>query len=132
EEAVFSDLILHVIDASHHTAFDQAETTLSVLKELSAHETPILTVLNKIDSLNDPKQMEVFQKLRLKYPRSKEISALEKKGIQELEEEIILRLKDRRTTLKARIPQKEYHLLAQAIRQGKLLRQEYEENDVLV
>lgn len=136
EEAVHADLILHVMDASHSMAFEQAETTLSVLKELESHDIPIITILNKVDRLQGeqatPAQNEVYQKLKLRFPRCQEISAANKIGIDVLQEEIVHRLKDRRSRLSLRIPQSDYHVLASAIREGKVLSQEYDENDVLV
>jgi GTP-binding protein HflX len=136
EEAVFADIILHVIDASHHMAFEQAQTTLEVLTELESHEIPIITVLNKVDRLKSDEvsadQNAVFQKLKLTFPRAQEISAANKTGLDALTDEISHRLQDRRCRLSLRIPQKDYHVLASAIREGKIFRQEYEDNDVLV
>lgn len=131
EEAIFADLILHVIDASHKTAFEQAETTFEVLKELDAHDTPIITVLNKIDRIGS-EENETFQRLKLRFPRTIEISAAQRIGLPELEQEIIHRLQDRRARMSLRIPQKDYHMLALVLREGKIFRQEYDENDVLI
>jgi len=132
EEAVFSDLILHVIDASHPNALEQAKSSLEVLKALDAHDTPIITVLNKVDKVHTKDEREVFHKLRFSYPRAKEISALEKTGLDALEEEIVYQLKSKRAHAHLRIPQSEYNLLALATREGKILSQEYDENDVIL
>lgn len=132
EEAVCADIIMHVIDASHPNAFEQAETTLQVIKELQAHETPIVCVLNKIDSIDTPLKNEVLQKLKLTFNRACSISALANEGIPELEQELIHQLQYRRVRLSVRIPQKDYHMLAEAIREGTIFSQEYDENDVLV
>lgn len=132
EEAVYADLILHVIDASHPNAFEQAETTLKVIKELQAHDTPVITVLNKIDSIDTPQKNQIFQKLRLTFSRSCPISALTNQGVVELEQELIDQLQHRRMRLSLRIPQKDYQVLAQAQRVGRILQQDYDENDVLV
>ncbi|MBS0636399.1 MAG: GTPase HflX [Verrucomicrobia bacterium] len=132
EEAVHADLILHVLDATHPMVFEQAETTLKVLEELESHDTPMIVVLNKIDRVETPSQKALFLKLKLKYSGSQCISALSKEGLDSLQAEIIKRLSDRRTMLQLRIPQKDYHILASAIATGKIYKQEYEENDVLV
>jgi GTPase len=131
EEAIYADIILHVIDAGHPLAQEQAETTLKVLKELDSHDAPIITILNKIDTI-PPDQMASFQKLKFANPRSKSISALNKTGLDELEQEIINQLQDRRKKLTLRIPQKDYRVMALAMRDGKILKKEYDENDVLV
>jgi GTP-binding protein HflX len=132
EEAVQADVILHVVDASHPMAMEQAAVTLQVLKELNVGDRPIITVLNKIDQVRQLPRREAYQKLRLTYPRSIEISAREGEGIFDLEEAMRDVLKKKRTTLLLRIPQKDYHMVTDAIRLGHVLRQEYEENDVLI
>ena len=53
EEAVLSDFLIHVVDASHPEAEKFYETTLEVLKELGAEDKRIITVFNKIDLVKD-------------------------------------------------------------------------------
>lgn len=136
EEAVHADLILHVIDATHPMAFEQADATQQVLKELEAHEAPTLVVLNKADKLESSDAADarksLFLRLKLQFPRAQVISAVTGQGLDTLQEEIIKCLKDRRTFMQLRIPQKDYHVLASAIREGKVIKQEYDENDVIV
>ncbi len=133
EEAVHADLILHVIDATHPMALEQADATLKVLKELDAHDTPMLVVLNKADKMEeDPGARGMFMRLKLKFSRPMVISAATGEGLDALQEEIVARLKDRRKRMHLRIPQSDYHVLAEALREGKIFTQEYEENDVVV
>jgi len=51
EEIAEADLILHVVDITHHNVEQQAATVLKVLAELNATEQPIITALNKVDAL---------------------------------------------------------------------------------
>lgn len=136
EEAVQADVLIHVIDTSHPLALEQAETTLSVLKELKAKDIPIITVLNKMDRLKGdeviPSQKEVYQKLKLAYPRAVEVSAVQGTGLDALFEEIKHVLQKGRKIVTLRIPQSEYQLVSEAIRQGRVLHQEYVENDVVI
>ncbi len=53
EEVVYSDLLLHVVDASSNAAEKQITVVEEVLKELGAGDKPTLLVLNKIDNSND-------------------------------------------------------------------------------
>jgi GTP-binding protein HflX len=57
EEAIHTDVLLHLIDASSPYAIEQAEETLKVLEELGVKDQPVVTVLNKIvpRSANAPK-----------------------------------------------------------------------------
>ena len=54
EEVIEADLLLHVIDASHPHAMDQARAVYSTLKDIAADELPLINVLNKIDALQNP------------------------------------------------------------------------------
>lgn len=129
EEALYADILIHLVDISHPMAEEQAETTFEVLKELGAGQTPILTILNKIDACPNPRLVD---KMRIKYPKTLAISALERTGFDALEELMIEELKALRQTLKLRIPQSEYAHVSAIIRQGQVLHQEYDENDVLL
>jgi len=51
EEVVEADLILHVVDVSEEGWLDSVATVKDILKELSAHEKPVLYALNKVDKL---------------------------------------------------------------------------------
>lgn len=129
EEAVFADILLHVVDASHKMAIEQAETTLAVLKELGAKDKPIVTLLNKCDLITD---MRSLNSLRLKLSRTIPISALTRQGFQDLEEACCEELKKRRSRVVLRIPQSDYALVSLLTREGTVIEQEYEENDVIM
>lgn len=53
EEVTEADLILHVVDCSHPDYPNHEKTVYNLLKELSAHDIPMLTVYNKRDLIND-------------------------------------------------------------------------------
>jgi GTPase len=129
EEAVHTDILLHLIDVSHPQAIEQAEATLEVLKELGAADHPIITVLNKIDACQDPM---ILTKLRLKFPKTVQISALHRTGLDELSDVMIEELSRLRKTFKLRIPQSQYALVAELMKEGRVIFSDYEENDVLL
>jgi GTP-binding protein HflX len=129
EEAVQADILLHLIDASHPMAEEQAATGLEVLKELDAEKKPIITVLNKIDKCTDKDRLN---RLRILYPKTIQISALHKTGFDDLIESIVLELSKQRQTVTMRIPQKDYAVVSEVTRLGNVIYQDYEENDVLL
>ena len=49
DEVRESDILLHVVDVSHHQYEDHISTVLHTLKDLEAHDKPTILVLNKID-----------------------------------------------------------------------------------
>lgn len=75
EEAIQAEILLHLVDASHPMALEQAETSFQVLKELNAADKPVITVLNKVDLCENS---DVLRRLRIAYPKTVQISALEK------------------------------------------------------
>jgi GTP-binding protein HflX len=129
EEALHTDILLHVIDVSHPMAELQAEATALVLKELGAEGRPTIHILNKIDLCQDK---SLLYRLRIKYPKTVQISALTGEGFDHLMELMIAEVGSLRQTFKLRIPQSHYALVSELIREGRVVLCEYEDNDVLL
>lgn len=129
EEALYADILIHLVDASHHMAEEQAMATQEVLKELKADKKPTIMVLNKIDQCED---RSMLTRLKIHYPKTIEISALKKIGFEKLQERLIDELNQRRRKLHLRIPQSDYAVVSEVIRYGNIHEQEYEDNDVLL
>jgi GTP-binding protein HflX len=129
EEAVFTDLLIHLIDVSHPLAEEHAEATYQVLKELGAADRPVITVLNKVDACENP---SMLAKLRIKYPKTVCISALKKEGLDLLIQQMIEELSKLRKVVRLKVPQSEYALVSQLMREGKVLESDYEENDIFL
>jgi GTPase len=129
EAALHDDVLLHLIDASHPLAEEHAETTRSLLKELDAQDESIITVLNKTDRCND---RQMLDRLHILYPKTVAISATEGTGFEELANMMMRELEEKRKIVKLKIPQSEYALVAILRREGNVLFEEYEENDVVV
>ncbi len=129
EEAVHTDILLHLVDVSHPKAEEQAEATMQVLKELGAEDYPIITVLNKIDLCPNPL---ILAKFRIKYPKTVQISATQGTGFDDLLELMMKEISLLRKVVTARIPQSHYALVSELMREGRVISCEYEENDILI
>lgn len=129
EEACFTDILIHVIDISHPDAENQALTTLEVLKELGASDKPTITILNKIDAIENP---GIINKFRLKFPHAVPISAKNKEGFDLLMETIMELLASLRKVVKLIIPQSHYYLVSKLQREGNVLECDYEGNDIVL
>ncbi len=129
EEAVQADILLHLIDASSPGAVAQAATTIEVLKELGAEKRPRITVLNKVDACE---QRLMVDKLRWTYPKTVEISAKMGLGFDQLLERMIQEVSLLRKRVQLRIPQSDYAMVSELMKQGKVFSLEYEDNDVLI
>ena len=129
EEAIQADILLHLVDASHPAALEQAEVTMEVLKELGAGKTPVLTVLNKADKKEAQKML---MRLRLTYSRTVPVSALEGTGLEELKTLMLDELRRSRQIVTLRIPQRDYGVVSRLMESSHILQKEYEENDVVM
>ena len=58
EEVTEADILLHILDVSHPQYQNLYTSVLKVLKDLKADEKPMITVLNKIDKLDDPSRLD--------------------------------------------------------------------------
>ncbi|NGX31173.1 MAG: GTPase HflX [Chlamydiae bacterium] len=125
EEAIKAHFLIHVIDVSDPMCLEHAAQTLEVLKELGAHNIPTIHVLNKLDLCKDH---SILQQLRLKYPKTAQISALNNEGLDRLNELMEQELRSLRTELFLKIPQKEYGLVCEMIESGQVFSQEYEDH----
>lgn len=129
EEAVYTDILLHIIDASHLAAVEQAEETLKVLKDLDAADRPMLTLLNKCDLVENSQNLLKF---RVKFPGAFPISAKTGEGVDVLLEKLQEKLASLRKRFYLRIPQSEYALVGLLMKQGHIFDSDYEENDILM
>jgi GTPase len=53
EEVQETDLLIHVLDAAHPRVYEHSKAVFEVLKELGADKKTIISVLNKVDLLDD-------------------------------------------------------------------------------
>ncbi len=128
EEAVVADFLIHVLDASQERVFQFYQTTMDVLKELDAHGKKMLIVLNKIDLV--PKEQRA--RIASHFDKPVCVSLHTGEGVDELLLRLSEMMLDRTVRLKLRLPQSEFGLMSLIHTQGKLLHQEYEDNDVLI
>ncbi len=129
EEALSADILLHMIDVSSSNVEVQIEATMDVLKELEVKNRPMITVLNKVDLCQNRLMVD---RVRFKYPKTVEISALNKTGFDRLLELMIQEISNLRKTVHLRVPQSEYSLLSSVIRESKIISCVYVENDILL
>jgi GTP-binding protein HflX len=101
EEAVLSDFLVHVLDASHPQVYDFCATTIEVVEELGADSKKMITVLNKVDCITDESTLHA---LRLHFPDSVLISARTGRGLDELLHRMADMLTDRVSKVEVALP----------------------------
>jgi GTP-binding protein HflX len=129
EEARQADLLIHVADGSNAAALDQIAAVYEVLHELDIEEKDILLVINKVDGIADPVQLEV---LRNRYPNGVEISAKTGAGLSRLAERISSALSRDFLDLEIDMEVSNGRLLAYLAKYGEVLSKTYVENRVVV
>lgn len=128
EEAVLSDFLLHVVDASSPEAIEQFRTSLGVLHELGAGAKKSVTILNKIDRIGDDRRREVAAA----FPGGVLVSLLTGEGLDGLLATIHELVRDRVVRAGFRIPPARSDLLARLHQEGKVLAIDYDGADALV
>ncbi|MEE8385717.1 MAG: GTPase HflX, partial [Dehalococcoidia bacterium] len=96
EEVIHSDLLLHVVDAASYDAVGQVDAVEQVLDELGCGEVSTITVLNKIDALEDDSAAHL---LRIRLPEAVEVSALRGEGLERLTDRVLQQMRGRYVTL---------------------------------
>lgn len=100
EEVAQSDLLIQVLDVSHHAIKEHDVIVRGVLKELGAGEISCLTVLNKIDRLA-ASDRAAWERC---FPGAISVSAKTGEGCKMLLSEVERRLERRRMHVSLRIP----------------------------
>ncbi len=129
EEVLEADLLIHVVDAAHPDREQQMEAVENVLEELGAAASPIVTVYNKSDLVSD--QYELRQ-LVAEVPDSVYISALKGEGMEYLLREVESVIERLLVPMRVRLPYAESYLLSQCHESGKVTREEYANDSILV
>jgi GTP-binding protein HflX len=117
EEVKEADLLLHVLDVTHPNVHEQAEAVLETLEEIEAEHVPMLTVLNKIDRLDDP---SAAQAALSEYDDAVAVSALKRQGLDELLAAVGRKLYETLTPVEVLLPYDQGALIAQFHEQGQV------------
>ena len=115
EETASADLLIHVVDVSHPKFRNLHASVMAVLKELDAHEKPMITVLNKIDRLESK---AVLRELKLTFTNAVAVSALSGENIPGLLEEIAQQLSSLLETVEVALPLDRMDLVNLAHKEG--------------
>lgn len=128
EEIAASDLIVHVVDASHPDPASQISTVREVISEVEAANIDELVVFNKIDLVDDATRLA----LRGLEPGSLLVSARSGEGVDELLAEIAKRIPSPDVRVKALVPYDKGALISKIHLNGKLLSSEHVETGTII
>ena len=114
--------------AGRPTVKTHVEAVKIVLKELGCDEKQIILALNKVDE-TDPLELTI---LRKHYPDAIQISARNKKGLDELEKKVTGYLAGRQLELDLQVSAGNGKLLAYLADRGQILKKVYEDGLVRI
>lgn len=125
EEAAAAHVILNVCDASSPECSEHLEVTQKLLKELGCESTPVISVMNKCDLVDNIYDMPAIGKTVM-------ISALQGKGLDRLLKEIEKALPKTRSRAKVLIPFSSGAQAGKIRAEGAVISEEYTPDGILI
>jgi len=148
EEINEADLLLHVVDITHPNVREQSATVERVLRDLGAHDKPVITALNKMDLLADEGEsrggdgeeetdegsslLDRVSETMRDYPNCVAISAAESLGLGSLLGRVQALLEEELVPVVVLLPYSSDGLIGLIHQRGVIEREEYGESGVLV
>lgn len=120
EEAKFSDMILHVVDASNPDMDAHMQVVYDTLRQLGVEDKPIITLFNKMDRKENPEALRDF-----KADKTLNISAKNGTGLEEVKQEIEQILREQKVYIDKVYTYQEAGKIQLIRKYGQLLSEEY-------
>ena len=129
EEVLYADLLIHVVDGSNKDYYQQIKVVLEVLKELGAENKPIITVINKVDKVEDLASINVNA---TEETPAVFISALNKMGFDKLMQEIDKVAAQRWRIAELMVPYTDGAMNSMIHNNSRVLEEDYREEGIYV
>ncbi|MCX7915733.1 MAG: GTPase HflX, partial [Verrucomicrobiae bacterium] len=129
EEVVEADLLLHVVDVSHPQAGEHIKAVENVLHDIGAGHKPAVLALNKIDRLTGDL---VLHRFRRDHPTAVPISARYGTNLDQLLDELVLRLRDWRVDVELHIPHDRARTISLVYQSGYVRSRRFENGAVIL
>jgi GTP-binding protein HflX len=135
DEVREADILIHVIDASNPAWPAQERAAERVLADIGAGETPVIFALNKVDrleggrmeALSSPEARELAREFKVVA-----VSALTGEGTDDLLRALVAEFAGRRRVFLLTVPYDQQSLLPVLHERGRIMREEYTGDGVLV
>jgi len=129
EEVIEADILLHVMDASHPKVEAQNTAVHHVLEELKIENKPVIIALNKIDNLEN---IQTLRRLQRSFGGGIPVSALKRKGFDELTMCISERLSGLMTVVNIVLPHTQMKVLSVIYENGHVLDRQYKGDKIYI
>lgn len=149
EELESADVLVHVLDITHPSGYEQSLTVGKILADLHLAEKPVVTALNKVDKLvpdidrgiatSHSNYRDLLQDARApleelvaSYPNGVAVSAMYGWGFEELLNRIQLVLDETLVDVRLKIPYCEGELVAAFHEKGSISKRSYTKDGVMI
>lgn len=122
DEVRESDILMHVMDASHRAFREHKSVVLRTLAELDVREKPTLLVFNKIDAIEDPEHLLA---LKNEFPDAAFVSGLRGIGLVELRDRLVGKIDAGFEEIEAIIPVSDQKSIAHIRKVAEVLEEHY-------
>lgn len=122
DEVRESDILMHVMDASHRAFREHKAVVLRTLAELDVREKPTLLVFNKIDAIEDPEHLLA---LKHEFPDAAFVSGLRGIGLVELRDRLVSKIDAGFEEVDAIIPVSDQKSIAYIRKVADVLEEQY-------
>ena len=129
EEVIEADVLIHVLDVSHSKIKQHDQAVKEVLKELGVEDKPMITVLNKIDQLNDQSWLG---QIKNDYNNSIAISAKTRQNLEELLKNIQNCFAEKLLVLEISIPHNRMDLVNFFYKEAKVIAIKYLQKSIKI
>ena len=127
DEVRNADLLIHVVDISHHEYKNQMQITNNLLIEMKMDAIDVILVFNKTDSIED---IEELDKAIQNYPSSIGISCKKNEGIDTLRQQIVNRYENNLSPHQLSIQHSQAGLISQIRKFALIVNEAYEEDRI--
>lgn len=132
EEVLEANVLLHVIDISDPLWEEHRAVVVEVLSELGASQTPVINVFNKSDLLPEHEFQAVHDRISNLIPDAVFASTETEDGLDALKRALLRRLRAERRVVELRVPLSDGRLMAELHRNGDVLSQRTEGDEMIV
>jgi len=127
DEVRNADLLIHVVDISHHEYQNQMQITNNLLIEMKMDKIDMILVFNKTDSIED---IDELDKALEQFPSSIGISCKKNEGIDILRQQIISRYENNLLPYQLSIQHSQARLISQIRKFALIVNEDYEEDSI--
>lgn len=129
EEAVLSDFLIHVVDASSNDLAHHMQTTLNVMEELGAKDKPNIIVFNKVDLIEGT---ITLASLKIRFPEACFVSTKTEQGLDNLRKVLEDHLSESFVKVNLLLPHTRYNIIHQLHEAGTILKETFENEGIYI